>query len=204
LASSYALPVRFGGAGRRAALGKSRCGSAVGEVNAVMKRTISMRQSKAVAVGLLLTLAFSLLAVLPLRAVESSEMLADPALEARARTLSKELRCLVCQNQSIDDSEAPLAHDLRVIVRERLKAGDTNAQVVDFLVARYGEFVLLKPRLSWHTLALWGAPPATVLFGAAMLVVISRRRRRNAPAQESANLTSAEEARLAELLRDQT
>ncbi|MGC1359113.1 MAG: cytochrome c-type biogenesis protein, partial [Xanthobacteraceae bacterium] len=117
------------------------------------------RQSRALAASLLLALAFSLLAVAPLRAVESNEMLADPALEARARNLSKEIRCLVCQNQSIDDSEAPLAHDLRVIVRERLKAGDTDTQVVDYLVVRYGEFVLLKPRLSWHTLALWGAPP---------------------------------------------
>ena len=160
------------------------------------------RQSRALAASLLLALAFSLLAVAPLRAVELNEMLADPALEARARNLSKELRCLVCQNQSIDDSEAPLAHDLRVIVRERLKAGDTDKQVVDYLVARYGEFVLLKPRLSWHTLALWGAPPAAVLLGIAMLIVVNRRRR-NAPPQELANLTSAEEARLAELLRDQ-
>ena len=160
------------------------------------------RQSRALAASLLLALAFSLLAVAPLRAVESNEMLADPALEARARNLSKELRCLVCQNQSIDNSEAPLAHDLRVIVRERLKAGDTDTQVVDYLVARYGEFVLLKPRLSWHTLALWGAPPAAVLLGIAMLIVVNRRRR-NAPPQELANLTSAEEARLAELLRDQ-
>lgn len=160
------------------------------------------RQSRALAASLLLALAFSLLAVAPLRAVESNEMLADPALEARARNLSKEIRCLVCQNQSIDDSEAPLAHDLRVIVRERLKAGDTDTQVVDYLVVRYGEFVLLKPRLSWHTLALWGAPPAAVLLGIAMLVVVNRRRR-NAPPEELANLTSAEEARLAELLRDQ-
>jgi cytochrome c-type biogenesis protein CcmH len=152
--------------------------------------------------GLLLALTFPLLAAAPLRAVEANEMLADPALEARARNLSKDLRCLVCQNQSIDDSEAPLAHDLRVIVRQRLKAGDTDMQVVDYLVARYGEFVLLKPRLSWHTLALWGAPPAAVLLGIALLVVVNRRRR-NAPLHELANLTSAEEARLAELLRDQ-
>jgi cytochrome c-type biogenesis protein CcmH len=169
-------------------------------VSAVMM--LRARQSSALAASLLLALALSLLAVAPLCAVESNEMLADPALEARARNLSKELRCLVCQNQSIDDSEAPLAHDLRVIVRERLKAGDTDKQVVDYLVARYGEFVLLKPRLSWHTLALWGAPPAAVLLGIAMLIVVNRRRR-NALPQELANLTSAEEARLAELLRDQ-
>jgi len=167
-----------------------------------MKRAVGARQSNMSGLGLLLVLVFSLLATFPLRAVESNEMLSDPGLEARARNLSRELRCLVCQNQSIDDSEAPLAHDLRVIVRERLKAGDTDAQVVDFLVARYGEFVLLKPRLSWHTLALWGAPPATVLLAIALLVVVSRRRR-NALAPETMNLTSAEEARLAELLRDQ-
>jgi cytochrome c-type biogenesis protein CcmH len=140
-----------------------------------------------------------LLASLPLRAVESSEMLADPTLEARARTLSKELRCMVCQNQSIDDSEAPLAHDLRVLVRERLKAGDSDVQVIDFLVARYGEFVLLKPRLSWHTAALWGLPPAVLLIGIGMIVLVIRRRR-TAPAAETANLTAAEEARLSDLL----
>jgi cytochrome c-type biogenesis protein CcmH len=168
-----------------------------------MNRIISAQQSKAFLAGLLLILAFSCFAAFPLRAVESNEMLRDSGLEARARTISKELRCLVCQNQSIDDSEAALAHDLRVLVRERLKAGDTDTQVVDFLVARYGEFVLLRPRLSWHTLALWGAPPATVLLGAVMLFVIARRRL-NKPRQETTNLTSAEEAQLAELLHDQS
>ena len=91
-------------------------------------------------------------------AVQPDEVLSDPALEARARALSKELRCMVCQNQSIDDSDAPLASDLRVLVRERLKAGDSDRQVIDFLVARYGEFVLLKPRFNWHTALLWLAP----------------------------------------------
>jgi cytochrome c-type biogenesis protein CcmH len=141
-----------------------------------------------------------LLTSLPLRAVESSEMLADPALETRARALSKELRCMVCQNQSIDDSEAPLAHDLRVLVRERLKAGDGDAQVIDFLVARYGEFVLLKPRLAWHNAALWGLPPAVLLIGVVTIAIVIRRRR-NAPPAETANLTAAEEVRLSELLR---
>ncbi len=135
----------------------------------------------------------------PLRAVEPKEILADPTLETRARVLSKELRCMVCQNQSIDDSEAPLAHDLRVLVRERLKAGDSDVQVIDFLVARYGEFVLLKPRLSWHTAALWGLPPAVLLIGIGMIVLVIRRRR-TAPAAETANLTAAEEARLSDLL----
>ena len=145
-----------------------------------------------------------LLASLPLRAVELSEVLADPALEARARTLSKELRCMVCQNQSIDDSEAPLAHDLRVLVREQLKAGDTDAQVLNFLVARYGEFVLLKPPLAWHTAALWGLPPAVLLIGFVAIVVVVKRRRNAPPAAEAANLTAAEEARLCELLREES
>ena len=128
-------------------------------------------------------------------------MLTDPALEARARNLSKELRCMVCQNQSIDDSEAPLAHDLRVLVRERLKAGDSDAQVVNFLVARYGEFLLLRPPLAWHTAALWGLPPAALLIGIVTIVVIVRRRR-NVPTPPPANLTAAEESRLSELMRE--
>ena len=100
-------------------------------------------------------------------AVQPDEILADQALEARARALSKELRCMVCQNQSIDDSDAPLARDLRVLVRERLQAGDSDRQVIDFLVARYGEFVLLKPRFTGHTLLLWAAPGAVVVIGIA-------------------------------------
>src|SRR3954451_19618973 len=92
-------------------------------------------------------------------AVRPDEMLKDPALEARARNLSEELRCMVCQNQSIDDSEAPLAHDLRVLVRQRLEAGDTDRQVLDYLVARYGDFVLLRPPFKAETLLLWGLPP---------------------------------------------
>jgi cytochrome c-type biogenesis protein CcmH len=136
-------------------------------------------------------------------AVQPDEMLPNPALEARARALSKELRCMVCQNESIDDSEAPLAHDLRVLVRERFKAGDSDRQVLDFLVARYGEFVLLKPRLSWHTAALWGLPPTVLLVGAVIILIEVRRRRGVAlGADENANLSAAEEARLAELLRD--
>jgi cytochrome c-type biogenesis protein CcmH len=146
-------------------------------------------------------LAAALLSTKPLFAVEPAEMLKDPVLEARARELSKELRCMVCQNQSIDDSEAPLAHDLRVLVRERLAAGDGDAQVMDFLVARYGEFVLLKPPLSWHTAALWGLPPAILLLGVvAIVIVVGRRRSATAP-REPVNLTAAEEKRLSELLR---
>ena len=146
-------------------------------------------------------LAISLLAPSASRAVQPNEMLTNPVLEARARALSKNLRCMVCQNESIDDSEAPLAHDLRVLVRERINAGDSDQQVLDFLVARYGEFVLLKPPLSWHTVALWGLPPAALLIGALVIIADLRRRRMGQPAEE-ANLSAAEEARLAELLRD--
>ena len=151
-----------------------------------------------------LAVLIALLAPSALWAVEPGEMLSDPALEARARALSQELRCMVCQNESIDDSGAPLAHDLRVLVRERVKAGDSDQQVLDFLVARYGEFVLLKPRLSWHTVALWGLPPAVLLVGTVMILFDLRRRRRSALALDQANLTAAEEARLAELLRDRS
>ena len=156
----------------------------------------------------LCTLLLALLPVLaaprPALAVEPSEMLKDAALETRARALSKELRCMVCQNESIDDSGAPLAHDLRVLVRDRIRAGDSDAQVLDFLVARYGEFVLLKPRLSWHTVALWGLPPTVLLVGAVVILIDLRRRRSGQGAGEQANLTTAEEARLAELLRDRS
>jgi cytochrome c-type biogenesis protein CcmH len=137
-------------------------------------------------------------------AVQPDEILSDPALEARARALSKELRCMVCQNQSIDDSDAPLARDLRVLVRERLVAGDSDRQVIDFLVARYGEFVLLKPRLSWRTALLWLGPPSVLLVGGFMLFAIARRERRRGPATaesaRGAKLSASEEARLARIL----
>jgi cytochrome c-type biogenesis protein CcmH len=130
-------------------------------------------------------------------AVRPDEMLRDPALESRARDLSRELRCMVCQNQSIDDSDAPLAHDLRVLVRQRLEAGDTDQQVIDFLVARYGEFVLLKPRFEMHTLLLWALPPAALLVGFAALYLLARKR--NRPSAEPA-LTAEEERRLSTLV----
>src|ERR1700736_5931770 len=107
----------------------------------------------------------ALVSAAPLHAVQVDEILPDPALETRARAISHELRCMVCQNQSIDDSEAPLARDLRLLVRERLTAGRSEAQVVDFMVARYGEFVLLRPRMSWHTAILWLAPPGLLVIG---------------------------------------
>ena len=129
-------------------------------------------------------------------AVQPDEMLPDPALEARARALSKELRCMVCQNQSIDDSDAPLARDLRILVREHLRAGETDQQVLDFLIARYGEFVLLRPRFSPHTALLWLTPLGVLVIGA-LGIAMSARRQRNS----EGNLTASEEARLAEILQ---
>jgi cytochrome c-type biogenesis protein CcmH len=119
-------------------------------------------------------------------------------LEARARAISEGLRCLVCQNQSIDDSDAPLARDLRLLVRERLKAGDSDQEIVDFVVARYGEFVLLKPRLLPHTLLLWLATP--IVFAGALALIFLAYRRRKAAGQVDAPLTSGEKRRLKRLL----
>ena len=138
-------------------------------------------------------------------AVQPDEILADSALEGRARALSKELRCMVCQNQSIDDSDAPLARDLRLLVRERLKAGDSDTQVLDFLTARYGQFVLLKPRFGWDTALLWLAPAGVLLAGVWGLVALLRRRRASPLGGADVGqpgLTAAERGRLAQLLDD--
>ncbi|MFZ3359523.1 MAG: cytochrome c-type biogenesis protein [Xanthobacteraceae bacterium] len=140
----------------------------------------------------------------PVMAVQPDEMLSDPKLEARARAVSKELRCLVCQNESIDESDAPLAHDLRVLVRQRIKGGDSDAQAINFIVARYGEFVLLKPRLELRTALLWGAPPGILLIGIVMLFIAAKRRRRAMAGAGTSNLSAAEEARVAELLRGES
>jgi cytochrome c-type biogenesis protein CcmH len=152
----------------------------------------------------LLVVALALLSAPHALAVQPDEIMADPALEARARVLSKELRCMVCQNQSIDDSDAPLARDLRLLVRERLKGGDSDSEVMNFLVARYGDFVLLRPPFHWYTALLWLGPPAAFIGGALILVVLSRRRTRRGAADvgkpEGGNLTDAEEARLARLI----
>jgi cytochrome c-type biogenesis protein CcmH len=134
----------------------------------------------------------------PAAAVTPDEILKDPALEARARHLSQELRCMVCQNQSIDDSDAPLAHDLRVLVRERLSAGDSDHQVLDFLVARYGDFVLLKPPFQLDTLLLWGLPPAALLAGLAALFLMARRRQ--TVNLQTPALTAAEQRKIATLV----
>ena len=134
-------------------------------------------------------------------ASDPSERLADPAQEARARELFKEVRCLVCQNESIDDSNADLAKDLRLLVRARLAAGDTDTEVIDYLVSRYGEFVLLKPRFSTRTLILWGAPVAILLIGAGVMVMNSRGRSQRVAAA-AGGLSEAEKAELAKLLKD--
>ncbi len=138
-----------------------------------------------------------LVTALPVFAVQPDEVLPDVALEARARVLSQELRCMVCQNQSIDDSDAPLARDLRILVRDRLKAGDSDTQVLDFLVARYGEFVLMRPVFSWRNALLWGAPVLVLILGG-VLAWMGVRRRRDVVALEP--LTKLEEARVAALL----
>lgn len=145
-------------------------------------------------------LCFCLAAILtPLSAfaVNPDEVLSDPALEARARTISAELRCMVCQNQSIDDSNADLARDLRLLVRKRLGDGDTDQQVVDYIVSRYGEFVLLTPRFTEKTIILWGAPVALFVVGGFALVVYARRR---AGKPTGKALTPEEEAQLDKIL----
>nr|WP_234794712.1 cytochrome c-type biogenesis protein [Xaviernesmea oryzae] len=134
----------------------------------------------------------------PALAVNPEERLSDPALEARARALSAQLRCMVCQNQSIDDSNAELAKDLRLIVRERLATGASDDAVLDYVVSRYGEFVLLKPRVEAKTLLLWGAPLLLLAGGALGLFIVARRRRVIAPVTA---LTDAERTRLDDILR---
>ena len=138
-------------------------------------------------------------------AVQPDEIMADPVREARARDLSRELRCMVCQNQSIDDSDAPLARDLRLLVRERIASGDSDSQVIDFLVARYGEFVLLKPRFTPHTLLLWLLPPLALGGGGLALWLYSRRRSPSAASDpDLLHLTEEEEARLERLIAVET
>ncbi len=143
---------------------------------------------------------FALFVTASAHAVQPNEMLADPALEARARALSAEMRCMVCQNQSIDDSDAQLAHDIRVLIREHLAKGESDDTVREFLVSRYGDFILLKPPLQLNTLMLWGGPPL-LLLGGALFLLSSLRRRSQARLSPSA-LTPDEERRVAALLDD--
>lgn len=143
-------------------------------------------------------LALALVMAVPVHAVQPEEMLADPALEARARALSKGLRCLVCRNENIDDSDAQLAKDLRILLRERLVAGDTDAQAVAFLVDRYGEYVLLNPPATGANILLWIAGPAMLIAGAG--IAFATFRRRGSAAADG--LTEDEKARLAEILKE--
>lgn len=152
----------------------------------------TMRTLRLILVGMLALL-------VPALAVQPDEVLKNPALEQRARQISSGLRCLVCQNQSIDDSDAPLAKDLRILVRERLTAGDSDGAVIDFVVARYGDFVLLRPPMNARTIALWAAPFLIVLCGAAFLW----RRRNRSAAPTGVTLTAEEQRRLDDLLRDE-
>ncbi|MGX5846611.1 cytochrome c-type biogenesis protein [Mesorhizobium sp. PL10] len=131
------------------------------------------------------------------QAVKPDEVLADPALEARARLLSEGLRCMVCQNQSIDESDADLARDLRILVRQRLVAGDSDQQVMDYIVSRYGEFVLLKPRFSPRNALLWGTPVLLLLVGGIFIVLTTRSRR----SQATKALSAEEQAALDTILR---
>jgi cytochrome c-type biogenesis protein CcmH len=153
-----------------------------------------------------LTLSVALLALVPAGlaltappalAVQPDEVLADPALEARARAISRDLRCPVCQGEAIDDSNAPISRDLRLLVRERLVAGDNDTEVVDYIVARYGEFVLFNPRASGSGLILWLAGPAMLLAGGALAFAVTRRR-----AKPDVDLSEDERARLAELMKE--
>ena len=143
-------------------------------------------------------LLFGLASALPTMALGPDEILRDPKLEARARTISSELRCVVCQNQSIDDSDAPLARDLRMLVRTRLQAGDSNEAVRTFVASRYGDFVLLRPPFGWHTALLWGGPAVLVLAVGAGLVAAGRRQR---PRSEPP-LTAAENEALRRIVTD--
>jgi cytochrome c-type biogenesis protein CcmH len=136
-----------------------------------------------------------LVAIAPALAVEPDEILKNPALEGRARALSAEFRCLVCQNQSIDDSEAPLARDLRLLIREHLVKGESDQEVKDFVVQRYGDFVLLKPRLTWRTLLLWATPFAVLLAALAMFLT-----RRSGPTDREGPLSEKEQADLRKAL----
>jgi cytochrome c-type biogenesis protein CcmH len=146
-----------------------------------------------------LILALTILVAAPAFAVQPSEMLSDPALEARARAISETLRCPVCQGETIDDSNAPISRDLRLAVRERLVAGDTDQQVIDYIVDRYGEFVLFEPRATGSGLILWLAGPAMLLAGLGIAFATTRKR---AAAPEAANLTEDDKARLADLMKE--
>lgn len=163
-----------------------------------MMQTPTTRPGRSVFAGILLLM----LAASPSHAVLPDEMLKDPVLEARARNLSQELRCVVCQNQSIDDSNAPLAHDLRVLLRDRLATGDSDRQAVDFIVARYGNFVLLKPPMQWNTFLLWLGPFLALLLAAFGFGRYVRRANGNRHAAEITPPLNDEELRMVDAILD--
>lgn len=149
--------------------------------------------------ALIFAFAMALMTVVPVAAVNPDEVLKDPEQEARARALSAQIRCLVCQNQSIDDSDARLARDLRLLVREQIVEGKEDQEILGFLVERYGEFVLLKPPVSIRTIALWGTPFVLLLIGAGTLLVVSRRVK--PLTSQSQSLDADEEAAISEILK---
>ena len=149
------------------------------------------------AVRIAAILALLLATLMPAMAVQPDEVLPDPAMEQRARDLSAKLRCLVCQNQSIDDSDAPLARDLRLLLRERLKQGDSDADVITYLVDRYGEFILLKPRIGLHTFVLWFGPFVLLAIGG---VIVVRMRKSTTASAVEAPLSAEESAKLKDLI----
>lgn len=176
----------------------------------MMRKSFSISCSRSKFLQLVLCaiiVAIANLSFTPVFAVQPDEVLDDPALEARAREISSELRCLVCQNQSIDESDAPLARDLRILVRERLVAGDTDAEAMSFLVSRYGEFVLLKPTFSSKNLLLWSFGPLVLVIGF-IIVFLLYRKNRNVAAKAKASgtetLSGEEEARLKKILSEET
>ncbi len=155
------------------------------------------RRLRAVVFALLVAMLVS-----PAGAVDPDEILADPVLEERAREIGKELRCLVCQNQSIDDSDAELARDLRVVVRERLTAGDDDQEVIDYVVSRYGDFVLLKPPFKLSTYALWLGPGVVAVIAVIAVIAFYRRRSKSTDRETAPPLNDDEEKKLAALLKD--
>src|SRR5215468_1306338 len=176
------------------------CGGRAMDERRAGKGSARQRQLGPSSLRLALLAVLALQSIYPVLAVEPGEMLRDPSLEARARHISQELRCLVCQNQSIDDSSAELARDLRILVRERLAGGDSDAAVLAFVEARYGEFVLLRPRLAPHTLLLW-LTPLLLLGGAAYALLRRSGERFGAGAGQPRPLSPAEQQRLDELLK---
>jgi cytochrome c-type biogenesis protein CcmH len=163
----------------------------------IPKRIVSLGAALGMGLGMLM------IASLPCRAVLPDERLQDPALEARARLLSQELRCVVCQNQSIDDSNAPLAHDLRVLLRERLSSGDNDSQAMEFIVARYGNFVLLKPPMQWNTLFLWVGPFLALLVAGIGFGRFVRRSGQNLGHKDTSFPLDNEDLKRVEALLDQ-